>query len=282
MRHQICGKLHALGTTAGPGRSSELWWPADCMSLLSMQIFLLEDSPQEAAYFKNCMESRHFSVTHFEHPTAFFNALQRHRPGMAVLDWMLPEITGFTALRRVRELFGPALPVIMMTCLDRTECIVDALKAGADDYLLKPMVRPILIARIEALMRRVTPPSEVPLVIRRGVYELDYRTQRIAVGDDVVSLTPKEFDLAWAVFSHPDSFIPKNDLIASVWGRKAEIAAHTFTQHIHVVRKKLRLSENGFKLAAVYGAGYRLESSVGSGARPAAAPTSFDDAAMAI
>jgi DNA-binding response OmpR family regulator len=228
---------------------------------ITVEIYLLEDSPCEAAYFVNCLEDRGHRVSHFECATELFHTLSKHRPNLLVLDWKLAGVSGFDVLIRVRELFGPSLPAMMMTCEDSADRIVDALRSGADDYLVKPMTRQVLVARIEALMRRASAASTAPLqVLQRGAYRLDYRRQEITADGAPINLTPKEFDLAWALFSYPDGFIPKNDLICCVWGKRAEIATHTFTQHVYVVRKKLRLQDHGFSLVAVYGSGYRLVS----------------------
>lgn len=225
-----------------------------------MQVYLLEDNPYEAAYFRSCMEGRSHDVKHFSRCVDLLDAMTRQAPHLVVLDWALEDVTGFTALRRIRDRFSTTLPVVMLTCMDSTEHIVDALECGADDYLLKPMTRPVLVARLEAVMRRAQPASDQPVkVITEGPYRLDFRRQQLTIDGVAITLTPKEFDLSWVLLSQVNTFISKSDLIASVWGKRAEISSHTVTQHMHVLRKKLALTAQGYRLCAIYGTGYRLE-----------------------
>ncbi len=240
-----------------------------------MNFYLLEDNPYEAAFFRSCFEERGHRVTHFERPVELFDALHTERPNAVVLDWLMPGVDGFVTLRRVREMCGSGLPVVMLSGLDRADSIVQAYQAGADDYLLKPMTRAVLIARVEALMRRLVPGavSERPqrLVLSDGPYEIDFNAQTLQLHGRPVSLTPKEFDVAWMLFNNAERLISKAELIACVWGKRAEIASHTVTQHIHTLRTKLQLRENGYRLSAVYGSGYKLSVPVTSSAATAGA-----------
>ena len=237
-----------------------------------MKFFLLEDNPHEAAFFASCLEQRGHQVQHFERAVGLFDALHAERPQAVVLDWMLPDVDGFVTLRRVRELCGGALPVIMLSGLDKAEAIVKAFEAGADDYLLKPMTRAVLVARMESLMRRLVGGTAGPgaragdgetasaprFLVENGPYRIDFSAHKATVDGVAVTLTPKELDLAWILFNNAERFISKNELIACVWGKRAEISPHTVTQHVYVLRNKLRLRQHGFQLSAVYGSGYRL------------------------
>jgi DNA-binding response OmpR family regulator len=235
-----------------------------------MRVFLLEDNSHDADYFKACMEERSHEVTLFERAVPLLDALHRERPGMVVLDSQVPDVDGPTALKHIRALCGTALPVAMFTCLADNAEVVDVLNAGADDYLIKPMTQPVLVARIEALMRRSGVATEVPRsVIEIGPYRLDFQAREVALDGTSLTLTPKEFDLAWVLFERINRFIPRAELIVGVWGRRAELAPHTVTQHMYVVRNKLAIREHGFRLSAVYGSGYRFEAPPGMQAQAA-------------
>lgn len=240
-----------------------------------MLIYLFEDNPYEAAFFCSCLQDRGHEVRHFTRSVDLMDELLRQRPHLVVLDWVVAEVNGYVALRRIRERLGSSVPVAMLTCMDGNESIIEALEGGADDYLVKPMTRALLVARIEALLRRAQIGHErQAMTIDCPPYALDFRQQRLSVDGAAVTLTPKEFDLAWILFSNVNSFVPKAELLAGVWGRRAEIATHTVTQHVHVLRKKLMLKENGFRLSAVYGTGYRLERET---AATAGLPSGFGD-----
>lgn len=224
-----------------------------------MHIFLLEDDPLHVEHFVSSLQSTPAQITHFAQPHEFFRAISEARAQVIVLDWMLPGLNGLQVLRRVRELLGSSIPVVMHSCVDDESQIVDALAAGADDYWIKPVPAIILRARMESFMRRFAPRLEAPKVLNLGPYRLDYIQQLALVEDQVVNLTPKEFDIAWILMNNPDRFICKAEFVAGIWGRYVDIAAHTISQHMHAIRKKLRFAQHGVRLVAVYGSGYRFE-----------------------
>jgi DNA-binding response OmpR family regulator len=228
-----------------------------------MRSFLLEDNPIDVSNFMASMTGSHVQFRHFSKASELFHAMTVDRPQMMVLDWTLPDVCGLQVLKRTRELLGSEVPVIMLTSMCHDHSVVEALEAGADDYLVKPLTGPVLRARIEAMVRRTLPAASPPKVVTLGNLTLDYGRQLATAKGQAVVLTPKEFDVAWVVLNNPNRFISKAELIASVWGRSVEVAAHTVAQHIHAVRKKLRLSDFDFRLVAVYGTGYRLEFSAG-------------------
>jgi two-component system, OmpR family, response regulator RegX3 len=231
-----------------------------------MKFFLLEANDCDAAFFESCFTDRGHEVVRFSRPVELLDALRNGRPHAVVLEWVLPEMTGQAVVRCTREMYGAAFPVIVLSSMDKAEAIMHAFEAGADDYLLKPMPRPVLNARIDSLMRRLMPVSrpEVAdrLLLVNGPYRLDFAQQTAHIEDVAVAITPKELDLAWLLFHSLERFISKSELVACVWGKRAEIAPHTVTQHLHVLRKKLKLRENGYQLITFYGSGYRLNAPV--------------------
>ena len=227
-----------------------------------MKFFLLETNDCEAAFFESCFTQRGHEVVRFTRPVDLLDALRNGRPSAVILEWNLPDMTGEAILRRTKELYGSAVPMVVLSSVDRAEVIIQAFGAGADDYLLKPMTRPVMIARIESLMRRLAPAAaqteSSKFLLFNGPYRLDFGQQTAHVADIAVAVTPKELDLAWLLFNSLERFISKAELVACVWGRRAEIAPHTVTQHLHVLRKKLQLREHGYNLTTIYGSGYRL------------------------
>ncbi|XVJ70532.1 MAG: response regulator transcription factor [Rhizobacter sp.] len=224
-----------------------------------MRSFLLEDNPNDVSNFMSSMTGSHVQFRHFSKASELFHAMTVDRPQMMVLDWSLPDVCGLQVLKRTRELLGNEVPVVMLSNMSNDHSVVEALDAGADDYLFKPLTGPVLRARIEAMVRRTLPAASAPKIVTLGGLTLDYGRQTATADGEPVVLTPKEFDVAWVVSNNPNRFISKAELIASVWGRSVDVAAHTVAQHIHAVRKKLRLSELDLRLVAVYGTGYRLE-----------------------
>lgn len=223
-------------------------------------VFVLEDDAAFAAETCTALRDVGHEVEHCSTPHEFFYALKRRPPAVAIIDWMLPEMTGLDVVKRIRELFGRSIGVLMLTQLDTEEAIVDSLRAGADDYVVKPSTEAIVTARVGALLRRAQNATiDAPLVLNLQPYHLDYRKQRVTCKGEDVALAPREFDLAWSLFSQPGRLFTKEELLASIWGKDTDVGAHTVSQHVYAVRKKLALLENGFRLLSVYGTGYRLE-----------------------
>ena len=92
-----------------------------------------------------------------------------------------------------------------------------------------------------------------------GQYMLEMASRSVTIGGEDARLAPREFDLAWILFSQPSRLLTKDELLALLWGRQADFGAHTIAQHVHTLRKKLAFDAHGFALQSVYAAGYRLE-----------------------
>lgn len=222
-------------------------------------VFVLEDDVGFAAETCAALRKAGYEVEHFAAPHEFFYALKKRVPDVAIVDWMLPELPGIDVVKRIRATVGRSIVVLMLTQLDTEEAIVDALRAGTDDYVVKPSTERIILARVSALLRRAQATAQTPAVLDVPPYRLDHRKQQAWIDALEVALTPREFDLAWCLLSQPGRLFTKEELLASIWGKQTEVGAHTVSQHIYAIRKKLALIENGFRLLAVYGTGYRLE-----------------------
>ena len=113
-----------------------------------MRSLPLEDDTEHAAYFAATLAATDCQVRHFATAGKFFEAMADSKPPLIVLDWMLPDPSGSQVLRRVRERYGLTVPIVILTSIDNGERVVAALKAGADDFLTKPVARPVLRARL--------------------------------------------------------------------------------------------------------------------------------------
>jgi DNA-binding response OmpR family regulator len=201
-------------------------------------------------------------VQNVESPQQFFRRLDEFRAAPIIVQWPLGEISGEAVVRRMRELFRAAAPIVVAGPLDDPRETVAALHAGADDVLHTASPPDLLLARMRAVMRRYAMLRAEWQAVRVGEYELDYGAQAVRLRGQPITLTPKEFDLLWVFANNLERLVPKAELMACVWGQLPDTETHTVSQHVHALRRKLRMEENGLKLAAVYGAGYRLERQV--------------------
>jgi DNA-binding response OmpR family regulator len=231
-------------------------------------IYILEDDDIFAQSVQGVLERSNHEVLCFGTPHSFFYQLTKRAPRCAIVDWMLPEMVGVDVIRRLRQQLGRNVGVVMLTAVDAEQNVVEALQAGADDYIVKPGTSNVLSARIDALLRRLG--EETATTAKRmevGPYVLDFSQRSVRLKGEQIELAPREFDLAWTLFCSPSRLFTKQELLAAIWGKSSEFGYHTIAQHVYAVRKKLALADNGFKLLAVYASGYRLEWPEGVSAR---------------
>ncbi|MBY0574536.1 MAG: response regulator transcription factor [Undibacterium sp.] len=191
---------------------------------------------------------------------AMMHLLHRESFDLLILDWQVPDLSGPEILHWVREKLSPTLPVLFMTSRSAEDDIVAGLAAGADDYMIKPIRRAELVARVSALLRRAYPSQVASEVVNFGAYEFTVRASRVRLHGETIELTQKEFDLALLLFQNLGRPLSRAYILEAVWSRDIEIPSRTMDTHISRVRSKLDLRpENGYRLAPVYSYGYRLE-----------------------
>jgi two-component system OmpR family response regulator len=170
-----------------------------------------------------------------------------------VLDWMLPGLDGLSVLRAFRS-SGMMRPVLMLTARDTPEERVLALRAGADDHLGKPFSYDELLARLEALHRRV---GGVRSDRSIGDLVLDERRRSVVVGTHETALTPREWALLSRLASQPGEVMTRSQLLSAVWGQDFDGAPNVVDVYIGYVRGKLSASRR-VRVQTVRGVGYRL------------------------
>ncbi|WP_137844382.1 response regulator transcription factor [Microbacterium sp. 2FI] len=180
-------------------------------------------------------------------------ALELCRTGdfdLLILDIGLPVLDGFGVLRRLRAA-GLILPVIVLTGRPDRD-VVEALEAGADDFMPKPFRFAELLARIHARLRSSS--SASPIVLRVGDVELDIHTHRARVRGRAVDLTSREFALLETLMRHPDHVLSREQLLSHVWGYDFDPATNLVNVYVSSLRRKLG---DGY-IETVRGSGYRL------------------------
>ena len=185
-------------------------------------------------------------------------AMEAQSFDLLLLDWMMPEVSGEQVLAGVRERFGLNMPVMVVTARDAESDVVHALRLGADDFVVKPPKALELLARMDALTRRVR--NGRAMAIRIGPYEIDPERRSVSIDGRLIALTQKEFDLAVYLFQNVGRLLSRIKLLEEVWGVEADLDTRTVDTHVSRVRRKLLLDEStGWKLLPVYGFGYRLD-----------------------
>ncbi|HET7014163.1 MAG TPA: response regulator transcription factor [Streptosporangiaceae bacterium] len=172
---------------------------------------------------------------------------------LVLLNLELPDIDGLAMCRAVR--MNSDVPVISVTEREDELDRVLALQAGSDDCLVKPLGLRELLARIEAIMRRVRPRGQGSGCFSYGGLTLDSRSREVRLHGDPVSLTRKEFDLLHLLVAQPSTVISRKDLMSKVWGYVWPSSSRTVDMHVSSLRKKLG---NASWIVTVHGVGFRL------------------------
>jgi two-component system, OmpR family, response regulator ResD len=186
-------------------------------------------------------------------------AAAEQRPDLVVLDLMLPGIDGLEVMRRIREADHRRTAIILLTAKGEESDRVVGLRLGADDYVVKPFSPAELVARVDAVLRRLDTAPEHEPPLRFDGLEIDPAARRVHVDDAEVALTQREFDLLVFFARHPGQAFTRNQLMDQVWQYSFYSDTSTVTVHIRRLRAKIEPdpAEPRF-IETVWGVGYRF------------------------
>jgi two-component system KDP operon response regulator KdpE len=182
--------------------------------------------------------------------------VRAERPDLVILDVMMPEMDGLQACEQVRQF--SRVPVLMLTARVQSDDIITGLDSGADDYLLKPFNIDELAARIRALLRRV-PPSYTPLEAGQGQISIDQQKREVLIRNNLVDLTPTEYQLLLILTEHAGAVVEHNQLLRAVWGQEFTKDNDYLKVYIWHLRRKIEENPSQPRLLLTeWGIGYRL------------------------
>lgn len=216
-----------------------------------MHVLLIEDDPLVASGIRSGLMMYDFVVDHVSSIKAARQAMQSVASDVVILDRGLPDGDGLQLLQSWREQ-GVATPVLMLTARDEVRDRVDGLQCGADDYLVKPFDLDELVARLHALLRRVSGRSQGLTV--HGTLTLDPASREVRVAGKLVALSRRELVLLEAFLHAPRSVLSADQLKDSLYGLNDEVESNALNVHIHHLRRKLGRG----LIETVRGLGYRL------------------------
>jgi len=225
-----------------------------------MKIASLEDDLDQARRIQQVLTAAGYACTSYHQSRDLLAALRTEAYDLVLLDWHLPDIDGDDVVRWLRAHIGARIPVIFLTNRSAEDDLVEGLRAGADDYIVKPM-RPLeLLARVAALLRRSQIAEPVDQSIEVARYRVDPAARTISLDDVAISLAPKEFELALLFFRNVGRLMSRDVLAECVWNREIPATSRTLDTHLSNIRQKLQLRpQHGVRLTSSYALGYRLE-----------------------
>jgi len=224
------------------------------------RIAYLEDEPETAEAICGWIREAGMAVDLFNRGADCARAVERGQYAACLLDWLVPDMSGPEVLARLRlQLKEACPPVIFLTARDSEDDVVHMLSAGAVDYLVKPVSRPILLARLNVVLHR----SGLKQETRRrawGQLEVDFDTRQFFVEGRRVELTELETGFALHLLQNVGRLLTRAHLLQTVWGHNTDVESRKVDVQASALRRKLKLSpESGWRLVSVYGQGYRLE-----------------------
>lgn len=226
-----------------------------------MRIAILEDDPDQSELVRAWLTDAGHKVSCNADAAGFMRTVRRDSYDMYVLDWVLPDLSGIQVLKKLRRDIGDFTPVVIATTKDEEQSIVTGLEAGADDYLVKPIRRAELVARIAAIFRRAAGGKDDADVVDASPYELDTATSTAKLDGTDIKLTNREFELAVFLFRNAGKMLSRSHILEAIWGiENSAVSTRTVDTHVSRLRRKLKLGpENGWTLTSVYQHGYRIE-----------------------
>jgi DNA-binding response OmpR family regulator len=219
------------------------------------RILVVEDEPTIADAVAARLRAEGFGVDLAASGPEAVTAARRLRPDLVVLDVMLPGFDGLEVCRRIQA--ERSVPVIMLTARDEETDLLVGLAMGADDYLTKPFSLRELAARVHALLRRMQRAATDGgrAAITLGDLEINQAERRVRRAGVEVHLTPTEFDLLVHLAACPRTVLPRERLLAEVWGWADAMGTRTVDSHVKALRRKLGADV----IRTVHGVGYSLE-----------------------
>lgn len=225
-----------------------------------MRIGVLDSDRSQADLICQVLTSAGHSCQTYDSGKDMLANLRKDSFDMLILDWLVGDLPGAEVLRRAKEKMSAATPMMFLTNSSAEDDIVAGITAGADDYMIKPLRRGELVARVQALLRRAYPSQNGAEQLQFGPYLFETRPGRLLKDGALIDVTHKEFYLALLFFRNIGRPLSRAFIHESVWIRETVIPSRTMDTHVSRVRNKLQLRpENGFRLVPVYSYGYRLE-----------------------
>ena len=222
------------------------------------RILLVEDEPGLVLTISDLLRSEGYRVdTASDGDSGLAKALSREFQ-LVILDVMLPKRTGLDVCRELRQR-GVDMAILMLTAKSQVLDRVVGLKLGADDYLSKPFDPAELLARVEALLRRVGSDKRIPLrTFQFSDVAVDFERAEVTRAGRPVGMAAKELQLLQYLVHHRDRVVPRDEILQNVWEYSSEVSSRTIDVHVAWIRQKLDNPQNPKHIKTIRGKGYRF------------------------
>lgn len=220
------------------------------------KILIVDDEPQIIRVLRTALSTQGYIVRIAANGVEGADIALEWKPDLVITDVSMPEMNGVELCRELRA--NSDVPIIVLSVRDKEHMKVEALDAGADDYVTKPFSIQELQARVRAQLRRtLSEPPEVQAVIELGDFRIDIPQHRVTIRGSDIHLTPKQFDLLVCFAQHPGKVMTHRALLQAVWGAHADQPEY-LRVNIGQLRKKIEVSEEPRYILTEPWVGYRF------------------------
>lgn len=207
------------------------------MSAIARRILIVEDEPQIRRFVRSALEAEGLQIQEADSGKQGMSEVATRQPDLLILDLGLPDMDGVTLIRDLRT--WSALPILILSARDAEQDKIDALDAGADDYLSKPFGIGELLARVRALLRRRISAAEVGPLVEFGPVQVDFSRRVVTRRGEEVHLTPIEYRLLAALIANAGKVMTHRYLLREVWGPSFAESSHYLRVYVGNLRRKL-------------------------------------------
>jgi two-component system, OmpR family, KDP operon response regulator KdpE len=220
------------------------------------KILIVDDEPQITRVLRTALSTQGYSLRIAANGVEGMEAVHTWKPDLVVTDVSMPEMNGIELCREIRAV--SEVPIIVLSVRNQEAMKIEALDAGADDYVTKPFSIQELQARVRAQLRRsLAAESETPQIISAGDFYIDIPQHRVVVRGQDTHLTPKQFDLLVCLAQHPGQVLTHRALLHAVWGTNADQPEY-LRVNIGQLRKKIELADEPAYIVTEPWIGYRF------------------------
>ncbi|MCZ5108618.1 phosphate regulon transcriptional regulator PhoB [Proteus mirabilis] len=225
---------------------------------MARRILVVEDETAIREMICFVLEQNGFQPIEAEDYDTALSFLIDPYPDLVLLDWMIPGGSGIQVIKQMkRENNTRDIPIIMLTAKGEEEDKVKGLEIGADDYVIKPFSPKELVARVKAILRRLSPMSAEDVIEFNGL-SLDPVSHRVTSQDKPIDMGPTEFKLLHFFMTHPERVYSREQLLNYVWGTNVYVEDRTVDVHIRRLRKAIEQDGHDRMIQTVRGTGYRF------------------------
>ena len=227
---------------------------------LNPKVLIVEDDTNLVELLTYNFEKEGFATAQTEDGEEALVLAEEERPDIIILDWMIANLSGIEVCRRLRRSPDTQnVPIIMLTARTEEADRIRGLETGADDYITKPFSPRELIARVNAVLRRLRP-AIAGATLSYADVEMDLGAHKVLRGGEPVALGPTEFRLLRHFLEHPGRVFSREQLLDAVWGRDVYVEQRTVDVHIRRLRKAINAGGKSDIIRTVRSAGYALDS----------------------